>query len=161
MLFRKGELEPPVLGGGPRVGNQVIAKQEVALPDWTVNSIHVEDVSPYLLSIGAALLRRMAPEEEAITGDVDFIRTLVKVADIFQRLNAPLPVLELVQQHGDIEDGLGRHTRNRRAADMMDTYHDVPDGLDNAATLLLEQQAPIRVVRYDDGAGSGNSERHR
>ena len=76
------------------------------------SSVHVEDVSPYLLAVGAATLRRMAPEKEAVAGDVDFIHTLVKVADTLQRLNAPLPVLELVQQHGDIEDRLGGHTRN-------------------------------------------------
>ena len=160
VLVREGELDLGVLVGGLRVGDEVIAKSKVGLNDGTVERVHVEDVSPNLLAVRATLLWRMALEKEAVTGDVVF-QTFVYVADLFQRLNASLSVLELVQQHGDIEDRLGGHIRNGRAANVVDACHDVPDGGHNTATLLLEQPRPFVIVRLDHGGVTGQTEGHR
>ncbi len=55
----------------------------------------------------------------------------------------------------DIDDGLGRQTRDGRAADVLDGQGKVADGNTEDLFDVCEVMRPLRVVRHDDYSAAG------
>jgi hypothetical protein len=126
-------LELSVLAGRLGMGTQVIAKDQVAIPE----------LAPGLCEVQVVRFR-IALTEEKSARHPGFPTVLV--AEQLQGPDAALRVSKAAHAHHDVEYGLGSKARHRGAPNMLDALRPRPKGALDAHAFFVEERWPRLVV---------------